>query len=99
MRISSYLRSMIVHYKETSPFLFQTIIGGLGIYSAVANVKLGLMVRYGTRFLTHYGSARAAAASRDCQGKAGAQCASILADSLVKDLVANWQEKVYSVGS
>ena len=73
-------------------------LGGLGIYSAVANVKLeGLWSDTGRVFSTHYGSARVAAGQAEtAMEKAGAQCTSSLADSLVKDLVANWQEKVYS---
>ena len=73
-------------------------LGGLGVYSAVANLKLeGLWSDTGRVFSTHYGSTRAAATqSETAIEKAGAQCASSLADSLVKDLVANWQEKVYN---
>ena len=79
------------------PFSDQSI-GELGVYSAVANVKLeGLWSDTGRVFSTHFGSARAAATQSEAAiEKAGAQCASSLADSLVKDLVANWQEKVYS---
>ena len=73
-------------------------IRSLGVYSAVVNLKLeGLWSDTGRVFSTHYGSARAAAEEAETAiEKAGAQCASSLADSLVKDLVANWQEKVYS---
>ena len=73
-------------------------VGELGFYSAVANIKLeGLWSDTGRVFSTHYGSTRAVAVQAEtAMEKAGAQCASSLADSLIKDLVANWQEKVYS---
>lgn len=76
----------------------QSSLNGLGLHSAIAELGLDAMwTDTGEVFSAHVRTERAAASNyAEASRKALVRGGKVLADSLLRDLVDNWRQKVYS---